>query len=157
MGRWSKKQSHVTRSETGQAESFASQTRDERKRRGLKLAAFALMGVFGLGAGWVAGKALGIALRPPVSSSSTSANETAAPPQPQPEVKQQPPVQPPISQTEPKPVPKENKDSRDVEPPDDRHPVEKLGRRALKKILKEIEKEVDPDKPRGKRKDKENQ
>jgi len=122
------------------------------KRVAIKIAVFALMGLFGLGSGWIAGKALTGALRPSVSSNNATAGGDANQPEPQPEIKQ---PQPPVEQPEPRPQPEvSKKPDPPVKSDDDQHPVERLGRRALKKILKEIEKEIDPARPRAKRKDK---
>lgn len=120
---------------------------EARKPFAFGLIAVILMGVFGLGAGWFAGKALSGALQPAASSDGAESNDAPAPPI---EIKA-PPAQPPVVE-----APREEK-SEEAKAPrrdDEQVSVERLGRKALRKIMKEIEGKMDNDKPREKRKGK---
>jgi hypothetical protein len=120
-------------------------TRREGKHRLGRIAAIILIGAFGLGIGWVAGKALTDTI--PRAASETS---PAGPAEPQPQAPQPQPAPPPVARPEPK---DEEADGPLVIPTDERSAKE-MGRKALKKILKEIEGHIDGEKRAGKHKNK---
>jgi hypothetical protein len=120
--------------------------RRDRKRKAGRLIAIVFIGFVGLGVGWLAGKALSDTVPPAAGDNSATEVESAPARPPQPEVSQ---PQPPVVKPEPKEKP-EKDEGGGIELPTDERSMKEAGRKALKRVLKEIEDRIDG----GKRKDK---
>ncbi|HXG93851.1 MAG TPA: hypothetical protein VNN73_16010 [Blastocatellia bacterium] len=124
--------------------------RDVSGQFALRFIAVFLMAAVGLGVGWLAGTGLSAAFAPkPTIEGATSqpvSQPVAPPPQPQP--------QPPVVKQSPPDDERNSDDGKDstIEIPTDERSAKELGRKALKKLMKEIDK-IGRDKHHDKHKD----
>lgn len=122
----------------------------KRKRTKPMLAATVLIAIFGLGAGWIAGKALSGKMNHSAPASNVpAAKDSSSTSQPQPETpppakgttegsKPQPEPPAPVVKSEPQEPPKKEPDVTEI--PDAEQSTKEIGRQALKKMMKEIKK-----------------
>ena len=122
----------------------------KRKRTKPRLAATVLIAIFGLGAGWIAGKALsGVIGHSAPASDVPVGKDSSSISQPQSEIsapakgategsKPQPEPPAPVVKSEPQEPTKKEPDVTEI--PDAEQSTKEIGRQALKKMMKEIKK-----------------